>query len=281
MYRYLYASPVDLDNLGDWVDWSARLSRTVGQNVEERHELRVIEEPLLAPGIDVEERLAALEELEMASRGIRLELWSVHRGYGVVAITLGPGIVRRERRALLRGLDKALAPRPLLAQHEGPWDLDRCTAFGYALDPADEADRVQIRWLVEALDQPLYMGERWLLQDRSEAIDPARYFIGQQICPRRVVFVAETEKAELDAWAQATSGEGLIALDPDDADLDLFARHFGASHDLETFLVQATAHNLPRVTLGRGPRGPGGPKVMVFDPPGYAPEIDELPIFFV
>lgn len=281
VYRFFHTSPVDLDNLGEWDELARRLRRCLASSFEGPHRLEIADSPRLAPGADIAEQLADLEELTLSPREARLELWSVHPGYAVVATLLGSGFVRRERRCLLRAYERALDPHPLLAQHEGAWDLDACTAFGFALDPADEVDRVQVRWLVEPLDEPLYMGERWLLQDRSESIDPERYFVGQELGPQRVLFIAESEEAELDAWARAGSGEGLIALDPDDPDMSVFARRFGDGSELETFLVHAVCHALPRVTLGRGPCRPGSPRVMVYDPPGYVPEIDALPVFFV
>ncbi len=285
--RLFYTSPVDHHNLEHWADLGRSLSRAVATIGDSELSVEVGTRPIFGYGSDSEEATAAVEEQRLAPRQVRIDLWCSICFYATVCLTLGPGVSRRERRALRRRLrKKELAAETFLRQHEGPYDLDSGCSYGYSLDPGDDRDRSTIADLLAPFDPPLYLGERWLLQDRSEQIDTDSFDlvvshrlspIGGTSGPDLGIFLALDSAAEERIWQACTAGEGLIACYPDDPAEEQLLRRFSDFEDLRIFLAEAPSAGM-RVTIGRCHQDDS--LVVVHGPP-YAPELDEPPVFVI
>lgn len=260
MKRSFYSSPVDHQTLGEWAKLSERLLRGAEKACRPDVTLEVSREPVFTYGIDVEETLLELEDLEFGARTVRIDLWSAIVRYGAICITVGEGIVRKERRALEKSVQKILRGETLIHESEGAFDRDERRIYGYRLDPADDRDRSTLADLLIPFDPPHYVGERWLLQGDDESIDAARYEIWPKTPSQVVQFAALTEEAQEDAWRRAHLGEGLLAVYPDDPALDDLVRHFASHDDLRRLPGKSWEY---RVAIGRG--RPEDRLVVVYD----------------
>lgn len=248
MRRSFYTAPVDHQTLADWPKLAERLRRAAVKACERDAETEVGSEPVFTYGTDVEETLLGLEDFQSEPRTVRIDLWNAMVRYGAICVTLGDGIVRKERRALDKALGKALRGETLINETEGVFD--RCTGrvYGYRLNPDDDRDRVTFSHLMNVFDPPLYVGERWLLQRDDESLDEDNYIIAPKTQGQIVQFTALDEGSEERVWRHATRGEGLIALYDDDPDLDEITRSFARHDDLRR--LAGEGRNF-RATLGR------------------------------
>ena len=256
MRQTFYTSPIDHDSLADWPDLATRLHRAAKKALGPGGQVEVGDEPVFGYGPDglarsaseLEETLLGLEELDLDPRTVRIDLWCAIVGYGAIRITLGDGIVRKERRALEKGFQKALRGETLIRESEGAFDRYEGRVYGYRLDPNDDRDRSTLAGLLMIFDSPLYLAERWLLQGDDEAIDENRYSAWPKTPSQYVQFTTQTEEAEEHVWCRAALGEGLIAVYPDDPDIDDLIRHFARHDDLRRFPKKRWDY---RLTVGR------------------------------
>ncbi len=276
--RLFYTSPVDHHNLEEWPDLARSLSHAAEAACDRDIRLEVGPRPVFGYGTDVEEMLSALEAQELAPRQVRVDLWCSICFYAAVCVTLGPGIRRRERRDLIRRLgNKQLAGEAFLRQHEGAYDLDSGQCYGYHPEAADDRDRSTIADLLTAFDQPLYLGERWLLQDQNEQIDSESFDLIVPSGPNLGIFQAKDSAAEEIIWQACRNGEGLIAFYPDDPAEEQMLRRFSDFEDLRIFHAEAPSAGM-RVTIGRCHQDDS--LVVVHGPP-WAPELDQPPMFVI
>ncbi|MEO1366898.1 MAG: hypothetical protein AAFX50_06945 [Acidobacteriota bacterium] len=277
MRRLFYSSPVDARNLEEWGGFADTLRRAVLSTCGKGIAVEVGDRAVFRRGGDFEETLAGLEELRLG-RAVRVDLWSSVAGYGVIAFTLGFDIKRAERRALEKKLRKALRGEVPLRDLEGVYSEESGLVVGFALSAADDAAaRADVEHLLFPFEKPLYLGERWLLQDGDERLDESSFQRISEPAPGLVTFLAADGDAEERIWRHCGSGDGLIALFPDDPVLPDLVRGFRQQRDLR-ILTSKHPHFGLRVTIDRRPGG--DPLVVAYTATG-PPEIEELPLFVV
>ncbi|MEM8995706.1 MAG: hypothetical protein AAGF23_13045 [Acidobacteriota bacterium] len=277
MRRLLYSSPVDVRNLEEWGGLADDLRRAVIASCGKGVAVEVGDRAIFRRGGDFEETLAGLEELRLG-RAVRVDLWSSVAGYGVIAFTLGFDIKRAERRALEKKLRKVLRGESPLRDLEGVYTEETGLAFGFALSAADDAAaRADLEHLLFAFEEPLYLGERWLLQDGEERLDESSFEHIAEPAPGLVTFFAADGDAAERIWRHCGSGDGLIALFPDDPALPDLVRGFREGQDLR-LLTSRHPYSGLRVTIDRRPGDE--PLVVAYTATG-PPEIEELPLFIV
>ncbi len=274
--RLFYTSPVDHHNSESWEGLASSLKRAVVSACDSGLSVQVGTRPLFGYGTDTEEALAEIEEQHLAPREVRIDLWSSIVFYAAVCVTLGSGIRRKERRALMSRLKKKeLSDQTLLREHEGPYDLESGRVYGYSLSPSD--DRATIARLLEPFDGPIYLGEHWLIQDETEQVDTKSFDLVFRVGPNLAVFFASDPEAEERIWEACLSGEGLIAFYADDPAEAALKRRFSDFEDLQILLAEHPSAAM-RVTIGRCHQDDS--LVVVHGPP-YAPELDESVLFVV
>lgn len=204
--------------------------------------------PVFGYGIDMEETLLGLEDPEFDPRTVRIDLWCAIVRYGTICITVGDGIVRKERRALEKGIKKALRGEVLIHESDGAFDRDERRIYGYRLDPADDRARSTLADLLLVFEPPHYLGERWILQGDDERIDESLYELWPKSSGQLVQFLARSGEAAERVWALAEHGDGLIAIDLDDPGIDRLLQGFSRTDDLRFLPKKHWQH---RVTIGR------------------------------
>lgn len=262
MRRIFYSSPVDHRNLANWPALAERIRRAVSKACpgEPPVDAAIGTEPIFGHDIegadaDIEETLLGLEDLYLEPRSLRIDLWCSLVHYGIVCVTHGSGLVRKERRALDKVLAKALRGETCLRETEGSFDRHEGRVYGYALDPDDDRDLSTIAHLMAVFNAPVYVGERWLLQNAREELDEEHFFLLGPAGGGIVRFMSTDQIGlkpgeHLEAvWRNAVRGQGLVAAYDDDPDLDEIERHFGRFDDLRRFVGAGWNY---RLTLGRG-----------------------------
>ncbi|MDA8016328.1 MAG: hypothetical protein MPN21_02670 [Thermoanaerobaculia bacterium] len=247
MRQRFYTSPVDHETLDDWADLATRLRRAGESACAAGARIETPDEPVFGYGTDIEETLLGLEDFRIEPRTVRIELWCAIVRYGAICITAGDGIVRKERRALEKGLQKVLRGETVIHESDGPFDRDERRIYGYRLDPNDDRDRSTLSSLTMSFDPPLYLAERWLLQGDDESIDEGWYTVGPGAPGPYVQFLAEHDEAEERVWQRAALGEGLFVIYDDDPCLGELLRSFSRTDDLRR-LSRRHEH---RVAIGR------------------------------
>ena len=263
MRRIFFTSPVDDDSRAGWPDFAARLGGSAETALGPGGRVELGGEPVFGYGqgaAEFEEALLRLEDLALGPRTVRIDLWSSIARYGAICITVGDGVVRKERRALEKGLKKVLRGESLIHQSNGPFDRDERRIYGYRLDPADDRARSSLADLLLAFDPPHYLGERWMLQGDDERIDESRYEIWPGSPNQLARFLARSEDAAERAWSLAEHGDGLIVMDVDDPEIGRLLQGFSCTDDLRWLPGKTWQH---RVTLGRC--RPGDHLVVVYD----------------
>ena len=267
MKQTFYTAPVDQDSLSEWPDLAARLRRRAEKAVGPGGRVEVGDKPIFGYGIDLEETLLGLEDQDLDPRTIRIDLWCAIVRYGTICITVGDGIVRKERRALEKGVQKVLRGETLIHESEGAFDRDERRIYGYRLDPADDRSRSTLADLLLVFDPPHYLGERWILQGDDERIDESLYDVSAKSSGQLVQFLARTDEAAERVWSLAEHGDGLIAVDFDDPGIDRLLQNFSRKDDLRFLPKKRWQH---RVTIGRG--RPEDHLVVVYDSQGLPSE---------
>ena len=248
MRQTFYTSPVDHDSLADWPDLATRLRRRAEKALGPGGQVEAGDAPVFGYGIDMEETLLGLEDPEFDPRTVRIDLWCAIVRYGTICITVGDGIVRKERRALEKGIKKALRGEVLIHESDGAFDRDERRIYGYRLDPADDRARSTLADLLLVFEPPHYLGERWILQGDDERIDESLYELWPKSSGQLVQFLARSGEAAERVWALAEHGDGLIAIDLDDPGIDRLLQGFSRTDDLRFLPKKHWQH---RVTIGR------------------------------
>ncbi|MEM1180295.1 MAG: hypothetical protein AAGM22_18270 [Acidobacteriota bacterium] len=276
MRRLLYTSPVDARSLDDWGGLADALRGAVASTCV-GVDTQVGDGALFRVGGDAEETLASLEELRLG-RAVRIDLWCSVVHYSVVALTLGSDIKRSERRALAKRLRKVLRGQTLLREVEGVFSEDTGLAFGFALSASeDAAARADLEHLLFPFEQPLYLGERWLLQDDQERLDESSFRSIAEPAPGLVTFLTASGDADERIWRLCGSGEGLIAVFPDDPAIPNLVKSFSEKRDLPIMLAESKYSPL-RVTVDRCH---ADDQLIVAYAGEGPPELEELPLFVI
>lgn len=274
MKQTFHTTPIDHDSLADWPDLATRLRRRAEKALGSGGRVEVGDEPAFTYGIDLEETLLGLEDLDLDPRTVRIDLWSAVVRYGTICITVGDGIVRKERRALEKGVAKVLRGETLIHESDGAFDRDERRIYGYRLDPSDDRARSTLADLLLVFDPPHYLGERWILQGDDERVDEGLYDVWTKSSGRLVQFLARSDEAAERVWSLAEHGDGLIAVDLDDPGIDRLLQNFSRTDDLRFLPKKHWQH---RVTIGRC--RPEDHLVVVYDSQGLP--TDEADWLFV
>ncbi len=274
--RLFYTSRADPHDADAWLTLAAAFEKVAGAACARDVSVAIGDQPVFGPDLDNDEALLRVEEAVPPPRSVGIDRWCTYAEYGTICMTLGANISRGERRKLQRAVGKrGLAGHSLVREHLGPYDYQDAEVFAYKL-PVDQEDaRVTLRSLVLPLDTTCYIGERWLLQGDDEQLDSSAYNLMTEFGPGLAFFHAKNQDAEARIWQSCVRGEGLIALYPDDPDLDDIVRHFANRQDLGV-LSRGRSYDL-RVTVGRC--RPEDSLVVVYQSV-HAPEID-APLAFV
>lgn len=277
MKRLFYSCSIDHRDLAPWGALAEKLRRAVEAACGRDVAVALGDAPVWAPGVDDEETLAELEEMRL-HRHVRIDLWSAVVDHGAIAVTLGSGIRRPERRALERKLRKALRGEALLRTVDGPYGDESARVFGYAISVAnDAAARAALDHLLCPFDPPFYVGERWLVQGDDELLDRQSFDQIVELAPGLVTFIARSGDGDERVWQRASAGAGLIACYADDPALPSLARRFYEVDDLRLFLADKPSSGT-QITIDRGRSEHG--LVVAYTPAG-PPEIDPPYLFVI
>ncbi|MEM9558467.1 MAG: hypothetical protein AAGC60_29715 [Acidobacteriota bacterium] len=276
--RFFYTSPVDFENPGDWKALAKRLRQAATKSCGSDSTIDMVAtprfaplaaEPLFdgapawAPNLDTGETLLAIADEEIGPRTVRIEPWSTYPGHAVVCVTVGGSILRKERRELLRSIPKATKRQcALLYEHEridaqSRYDVDAARVQAYQIDLDTDQGRSTLEAILAPIDEPFYLCERWLLHGEGGRVDEERFTIYREFGPEIVQCSPNLElddeaqdAARIHLWSTATRGAGLLALYPDDPNLEGLARTFLAT---ETHLQPLLAHpsTIFRVAIAR------------------------------
>lgn len=275
--KLFYTSPIDHDQLDIWPALARELRDAVQSCCSTKVSIALGEEPVFGYGTDSEEAFAALEDTFLDLRDVRIELWSSIRQYGILCFSLGAGITRSERRALMRKLKKKpLRRQTLLEEQEGPYYPDSRHVYAYSLPTDDDRALSSFHELVMGSYDPLvYLGENWLLMGKDEQIEEERYDIVESMGPHLSLFEVSYRGTHEMVWKASAGGDGLVAfMDLEDPALEILAGRFSERCDLRIFSTLGPW--LGRVTLHRG--HPEDHLAVVYAPP-HQPEIEEPVVF--
>lgn len=280
MRRLFYTCPVDSRDLAAWGPLADALRGAVQASCGSGVTVEVGDQPVWGRGVDEEETLAELEEMQPMDRA-RIDLWSAVPGHAALAITLGSQVQRKARRALEKKLRKVLRGQKLLRELEGRYDDESARVFAFDISVADDAAaRTALEFLVSPFDPPLYLGERWLLQGEDESLDAVAFDLIAEPAPGLVTFFCKTEQAEERVWRHAGSGEGLFALYPDDPALPDLIRRFHKLEDLRILLAEKPDAG-QRITVDRRASGETGDGLVVAYTTAGPPEIESPYLFLI
>ena len=240
----IYACPADHHDVASWYRYRDRITALLSTGAE--WTLRVDDEPLFRYAADARSVTARIDRMHVAGPEIVLVQWSTYVFYSASALILGMDVSRDVVEARMGG-------ERLLRSYPAGFDAAACGCAGYDLHPGSEDGLHTTETLVRLVDDPVYLGPAWMVNDGEGVPDASRFDVLTLRADRRFAAFRPRDQDIASETLKAISvGDGLAIVgrsDPLVSDVALLA---DATDELSLFLQPVDAKRRhTRVTIGR------------------------------
>lgn len=240
----IYACPADHHDAASWYRYRDRFTALLSTEAE--WTLRADDEPLFRYDADARSVLSRLDRMNVAGGEIVLVQWSTYVFYSASALLLGPDVS-------LGAVQERMGGERLLRSYPAGFDANACGCAAYDLHPDSKAGLRTIETLVRLVDDPVYVGPSWMVNDGEGTPDNSRFDVLTLRDDKRfAVFRPRDHDVARETLKAITDGDGLAIVGRSDPVLSDVALLADATDELSLFLEPVDAQRRhTRVTIGR------------------------------
>ena len=240
----IYSCPADHHDAGSWYRYRDRITALLSTGAE--WTMRVNDDPLFRYDADARSVVSRIDRMSVAEREIVLAQWSTYVFYSASALLLGPDVS-------IGAVQERMGGERLLRSYPAGFDANACGCAAYDLHTGSEDGLRTIETLVRLVDDPVFIGPSWMVNDGEATPDTSRFDVLTLRDDKRfAAFRPRDRDIARETLKAITDGDGLAIVggsDPVLSDVALFA---DTTDELSLFLQPFDAKRRhTRVTVGR------------------------------